>query len=98
MVIDSSAVIAILIKEPEASDFVDQIIAAEQKVLSAANFLEASIVIERRNGAEGGRDLDMLVYKAGIEIVPFDLEQAEVARRAWRQFGKGRHRAELNFG
>ena len=56
------------------------------------------MVIEARKGLEGARDLDLLIYRAEIEIVPVDQEQAEVARIAWRRFGKGRHPAVLNYG
>jgi ribonuclease VapC len=66
--------------------------------LSAANFLEASIVIESRKGETGGRELDLLLYRAAIEVVAVDQDQAEVARLAWRRFGKGRHPAGLNYG
>ena len=64
----------------------------------AASLLEAAIVIESRKGDDGARDLDLFIYRAGLEIVPVDAEQAEVARVAWRRFGKGRDRAGLNYG
>ena len=67
-------------------------------MLSAVNLLEASIVIESRKGETGGRELDLLIYRADIEIVPLDQDQAEIARIAWRRFGKGRHPAALNYG
>jgi ribonuclease VapC len=67
-------------------------------LLSAATLVEASMVIESRTGIEGGRDLDLFIYRAGIEIVPVDAEQAELARIAWRKYGKGRHPACLNYG
>ncbi len=98
MVIDTSAVVAILLGEPDAMDFAAAIEQAGPRLMSAATLLEASIVVESRKGAEGARDLDLFVYRAGIEIVPVDQEQAEVARIAWRRFGKGRHAAGLNYG
>jgi ribonuclease VapC len=98
MVIDSSVLIAILRDEPDAPDFAAAIADSDTRLLSAANLVEASIVIEGRNGDEGARDLDLLLYRTGIEIVPVDAEQAEAARIAWRRFGKGRHPAGLNFG
>ena len=64
--------------------------------MSAATLLEASMVIETRKGEAGEQELDLFIYRAGIEIVPVDQEQAEVARIAWRQYGKGRHPAGLN--
>ncbi|GHD51702.1 ribonuclease VapC [Thalassobaculum fulvum] len=98
MVIDTSAVVAILLNEPDAGRFAEAIEAAGPRLMSAATLLEASIVIETRKGESAGRELDLLVYRAGIEIVPVDHEQTEIARVAWRQFGKGRHPAALNYG
>ncbi len=98
MVIDTSVVIAILLGEPDAAEFAAAIEQDSMRLLSAASLLEASIVIETRKGDEGARDLDLLIYRAGIQIVPVDAEQAEVARLAWRRFGKGRHPAALNYG
>jgi ribonuclease VapC len=98
MVIDSSVLIAILQNEPDAPDFASAIADSDIRLLSAANLVEASIVIERRNGDDGARDLDLLLYRTGIEIVSVDAEQAEAARVAWRRFGKSRHPAGLNFG
>ena len=66
--------------------------------MSVANLIETSLVIESRFGAEGSRDLDLLVERARIELVPVDLEQLRIARRAFSRFGKGRHPAALNFG
>ncbi len=81
-----------------SSRFAQAIEASPQRLLSAANLLEASIVIESRKGEVGGRELDLLLYRAGIEIVAVDQDQAEIARAAWRRFGKGRHPAALNYG
>lgn len=98
MVIDSSALAAILLGEPERRQFIESIEAAESKLLSVANWLEISIIIEARKGAEGSRDLEQFIERAGIEIVPVDMEQGRFARDAWLHFGKGRHRAALNYG
>ena len=98
MVIDSSAIIAVLLDEANAADIARAIESNSQRLLSAANLLEASIVIESRKGEAGGRELDLLIYRAAIEIVAVDQEQAELARIAWRRFGKGRHPAGLNYG
>jgi ribonuclease VapC len=98
MVIDSSAIIAVLLNEENAARLAQAIEAGSQRLLSAANLLEASIVIESRKGEAGGRELDLLIYRAAIEIVAVDQDQAEIARIAWRRFGKGRHPAGLNFG
>ncbi len=98
MVIDTSALLAILQDEPERRVFNEAIEAADSRALSTANFVETSIVIEARYGAEGVRDLDLFVERAEIELVPVDAAQARIACRAFSRFGKGRHRAGLNFG
>jgi ribonuclease VapC len=98
MVIDTSALLAILFAEPESRDFAAAIEAAERRALSAANFVETSMILEARHGAEGVRELDRLLAVADVEIVAVDREQAETARDAFRIYGKGRHPAALNFG
>lgn len=98
MIIDTSALVAILLDEPERRAFTEAIEAAETRRLSAATLLETSIVIESRFGPEGARDLDHLVEAAGVELVPVDAEQVAIARRAFGRYGKGRHPAGLNFG
>ena len=98
MVIDTSALLAILLGEPEAERVATAIENASLRLLSAANLLEASIVIEARKGEAGGRELDLLLYRSEIEVVAVDRAQVEAARLAWRRFGKGRHPAALNYG
>ena len=98
MVIDTSAVLAVLQNEPERRAFNEVIEAAEQRSMSTATFVESSIVIESRYGADGLRDLDLFIAKADIELVPVDVEQADAARRAFSEYGRGRHPAGLNFG
>jgi ribonuclease VapC len=98
MVLDTSALLAILFDEPERRAFTQAIEAAARRLLSVANFVEASLILESRYGAEGVRALDRLLATAGVELVPVDLAQAQGAREAFRAFGKGRHRAGLNFG
>lgn len=98
MVIDTSALVAILFNEPERRRFNETIEAADSRVVSAATFVEISMVIESRLGAEGLLDLDQFIERAGIELAAVDSEQAHVARRAFSRFGKGRHPAGLNYG
>ena len=98
MVLDTSAVLAILQNEPERRSFNEAIEAAESRSLSVASFVESSIVIESRYGADGMRDLDLFFAKAQIQLIAVDVEQAHLARQAFRLFGKGRHAAGLNFG
>jgi len=97
MVIDTSAIIAIAFDDPEAAEFEKRIADDPVRLISAATVLEASMVIEMLQGEAGAHELDLWLYKAGIDIVAVDADQADLARRAWRQFGKGRHRAGLNY-
>ena len=98
MVLDSSAVIAILLDEPERAEFNRRTEAAAPRLISAVTLAETAMVIEKRRGEAGGRELDLLLHRADVEIVPFDADQAELARTAFRRYGKGRHPAGLNFG
>ncbi len=98
MVIDTSALLAILFDEPEADDIAVALDDDPVRLISAGSLLETAIVVEARLGEAGGRELDLLVHKARIETVAVTPEQAEVARSAWRRFGRGRHDASLNFG
>ena len=98
MVIDTSAFVAIFLSEPERQSFLDNIIAAETRLVSAATVLEAGIVLEARRGESAGREFDLFVVRANLQIIPVDAEQADLARSAWRKYGKGRHPAALNFG
>jgi ribonuclease VapC len=98
MVIDTSALLAVFFSEPERPSFLDQIIRAEVRIVSAANVLETGIVLEARKGEAAGREFDLFVVRTNLEIVPADGDQVEIARSAWRKYGKGRHPAALNFG
>ncbi|MGH9574270.1 MAG: type II toxin-antitoxin system VapC family toxin [Candidatus Acidiferrales bacterium] len=98
MVIDTSAIIAILFGEAERPLFLDLIKKAESTMISAATVLETAIVLEARLGQPGSRELDAFLRQTGTEIIPVDLEQIEIARIAWSKYGKGRHPARLNFG
>jgi ribonuclease VapC len=98
MVIDTSAVLALIFNEPEADDIEVALDEDPVRLMSVASYLESAIVVEARLGPAGGRELDLLVHKAAIELVAVTTEQVEVARAAWRRFGRGRHRAGLNFG
>ena len=98
MVIDTSALIAILLGEPEADALARAIANDSKRLASAFTALEASIVIEAKKGEAGGRELDLLFHRARIEIVAMNAEQYEIARLGWRIYGKGRHPAGLNIG
>lgn len=98
MVIDTSALVAILSDEPERRAFNEAIAADPVRLVSAGTLIEAGIVLEARYGEIAGRELDLFLHRAGCEIVPVDAEQAELARRAARRYGKGLHPAGLNYG
>ena len=99
IVIDSSALVAILRNEPDALLFAEAIGAADSAIVSAVNFFEISMVLA--GSAHGGTvwiPLDALLIRAKIAVIPFDTEQAGFARAAFLKYGKGRHPAALNFG
>ena len=98
MVADSSALVAILDGEPERRTFIEMIEKADSRRVSAATLIETSIVMEARRGFEALQDLDRFISRANIELVAVDAEQGQIARAAFRRFGKGRHRAALNYG
>ena len=98
MVVDTSAIVAILFGEAEAGLFAEMIEADPTRLVSAASVLESCLVVESELGEAGGRELDLLLLTAAIEVVPFSTDHLRVARYAFRTFGKGRHPAGLNFG
>jgi ribonuclease VapC len=98
MILDTSALVAILFREPEAVRFVQLIHKASHSRVSAPNFVELAIVIEGQIGPEAGRQCDMFFRRSGIIIEPLTVDQAHLARQAFLDFGKGRHPAGLNFG
>lgn len=98
MVIDSSALIAILSNEIDAPALVKAITTDSVRLMSVASLLETAIVIESRHGLAGGDKLDEFIRVAQIAIQPVTTEQVRIARLAFRFYGKGRHPAALNFG
>jgi ribonuclease VapC len=98
MVIDTSAIAAILFDEPERADFISQIAAANVRLISAATLLECQIVVMARKGELGRAELQLFVHEAELEVVAFDENQVDFAALAWRNYGKGRHPAGLNYG
>jgi ribonuclease VapC len=98
MILDTSAILAILQSEPERREFVEALDSSDRRAMSVATFIECSIVLTARRGPDAVRDLDLFIAKSAIELVPVDLDQANSARRAHRNFGKGHHPAGLNFG
>ena len=98
MILDTSALVAILYREPEAKSFVERILAADVSRLSVANWIELAMVVERQLGADGMRQAEAFLRRAGVVVEPVTLEHGELARQAFLDFGKGRHKAGLNFG
>ena len=98
MIVDTSALLAVLYQEEDALYFAEAIAAALDPQMSAANFLEAAINVDMFGDAEASRQLDAFIRRAGIEITAVTFDQAQIARQAYLDFGKGRHSAGLDFG
>jgi ribonuclease VapC len=98
MIVDTSAVVAILFAERDAEIYARAISQADSCKISAASFVEVSVVVEAQTKDGGSQQLDAFVRRAGIAIEPVTEEQAYIARQAYADFGKGRHAAGLNFG
>ena len=98
MIVDTSALVSILNQEAEAERLARAIAAASERMLSAANLVETGIVMQVRRGDDADRDLDLLLAKLKIDIIPVSGKQANLARRAFQHYGRGRHPAKLNFG
>lgn len=98
MIVDSSALIAVLFDEPDAAVFAKALAEATTLRISAANYVEAAVVVESQIPTLGGRQFDTLLRRAGIRIESVTEEQALLARHAYADYGKGHHPAGLNFG
>lgn len=98
MVVDSSALVAIVLEEPDADIFERSIKRANDPVLSTVSFVESAMVLFGRLGEEGLQQLDHFVVDSDLMCVAVDLRQAQAAREAWQKFGKGNSPARLNLG
>jgi ribonuclease VapC len=98
MVVDTSAILAILRRESEAQEFLALLSQTQPCYISAVALLEAGIVTQGRKGKQGVQELDAFVQRSSFTIEPFTAEQAQIARDAYTTYGKGRHPARLNFG
>jgi ribonuclease VapC len=98
VVLDTSAIAAMLFDEDDAERYEQALANDPVRLISAGTVLEAAIVIESRFGEAGGREFDLLMHKSGIDTVAVDAAQVEVARQAYRRYGKGRSNAGLNMG
>jgi ribonuclease VapC len=98
MIIDSSALAAVVFKEEDRRFYIEALSEPRRKYMSSVNFLEIGMVAEVKKGDAGAKALRKVLFESEIEIVAFDSGQAEIALDAWRRYGKGRHKAGLNFG
>jgi ribonuclease VapC len=98
VIVDTSALRAVLLAEREADEFLEAILNADLCAMSAVSFVEASIIAESTGGDGGVRQLDEFIRKAGLSVESVTAEQAFAARQAYSSFGKGRHAASLNLG
>ena len=98
MIVDASALLAVLLDEPEARDFVVAIGTAERVAMSTVNYLEVAIRMDRRDSILLTQKFDAFMALSAIEVLPVSLSQTRLARLAYAEFGKGRHPARLNLG
>jgi len=98
VIVDTSAILAILFNEPDAPIYAQAIAEADIRRMSAATYVEAAIVVEASTKAGGPVAFDAFVRRAGIAIEPVTEEQAHLARQAYSTYGRGRHAAGLNYG
>ena len=98
MVVDTSAIVAILFKEPDRRQFYDKILDADSCQISSVGYMEAGMVLTSSLGIVAEHARDRILHEAGVVVVPVSLTQAKLALEAFRNFGKGRHPAGLNFG
>ncbi len=98
MILDSSALLCVLLDEPGAGRVLEAIVDAGQVRMSAANWLEVAMIVEEKGGRLASLRLDEFFRTAAIDIAPVSVEQAAAARTAWRYFGRHKHSARLDFG
>ena len=96
--VDASALLAILLDEPDAPEIAQALAAGPRRLVATVSALEAAIVIDSKKGPAGTRELDLLLHHSKIEVAGMNADQVEIAREAYRKFGKGRHPAGLNLG
>jgi ribonuclease VapC len=98
VILDTSAVLAIIFREPEEEDFIRKIGAAPTIGIGAPTLVETTIVVAARLGEQGQGLISRMIVRAGIVVISFDAPHSQMAMDAWLRFGKGRHPAALNFG
>jgi ribonuclease VapC len=98
IVVDTSALIAILDKEPDAALYAEAIAEADPPLISATTLLELNIVMLNRHGVKAARMVDRLIQEARFQVESFTIQHAELAREAYARYGKGQQTAALNYG
>jgi len=98
MIVDTSALLAVLFAEIDSDIFAEHLAQDEDKFMTPFNALEADIVVGARKGQNGRRELELLLHKSRIEVLPFTNDMRVLAAEAWQRYGKGRHPAGLNMG
>jgi ribonuclease VapC len=98
MIVDSSAVLAIVLQEPDGRRYLKAVLEAAPRRMSVSNWLEATMVVDRRGNDLAITWFEDFMQTAEIELMPVSISQATIARRAWRMFGRGSHPARLNYG
>ncbi len=98
MIVDSSALLSILLGAPDGDMLLSALVDAPQPRMSVANWLEVALLIEEKGGRLASLRFDEFFRASGIQLMPVDAAQAEAARTAWRHFGRHKHSARLNFG
>ena len=98
MTIDSSALVAILFSEPGYLELVDRILQADTARIGAPTLTETTLIVSTRRGKPSIREVEALVRELGVTIVPFGEQEWHVAADAFHRYGRGRHKASLNFG
>ncbi|MFL5257733.1 MAG: type II toxin-antitoxin system VapC family toxin [Rhodopila sp.] len=98
MIIDTSAMLAVALREPDGRRYLKAILVAMPRRISVSNWLEATMVVDRRGNTQAVDWLEDLIQQAEIEVMPVSVSQGEIARRAWRTYGRGIHPARLNYG
>ena len=99
MIVDASAILSILFEEPDRRRYSDALMEYQgDAVMSPVNYLELALRLDRGSTPELSAAIDPLLDKLGVHLVAVELEQAQIAREAYRQFGKGNHPAQLNLG
>ncbi len=98
MVVDTSAIMAVLLGEDDADRIIDVLASTDQLFISVATAVEIDIVQFAKNGDQGLRELDLLMSEILPDIVPVTAHQARIASEAFQRYGRGQHPARLNFG